>query len=124
MPEKMSESSGPVLGCRVLDKVTIEDYQQLYPEVQALVDQYDDVYLLLDLQEVTGEEVKAWLPDLKFGHRFHEKIDKMAMVGDKHWGNWLTALADPFLPTTLNSSTQRKSTRPGLGPVPSQFENM
>jgi hypothetical protein len=94
--EKLSESSGPIVGYKVVGKVTAEDYQQLNPEVQALVDQHDDVYLLLDLQEFAGEEVKAWLPDMKFGHRFHDKIKKMAIVGDKRWEKWLTALADPF----------------------------
>jgi len=95
--EKLSESSGPVVGYKVVGKVTVEDYQQLNPEVQALVEQYDDdVCLLLDFQEFAGEEVKAWLPDLKFGHRFHDKIEKMAIVGEKRWEKWLTALVDPF----------------------------
>lgn len=97
MLEKLAESVGPVVGYRVVGKVTVEDYQQLEPAIQALVDEYDDdVCLLLDLQEFAGEEVKAWLPDLKFGHRFHDKIDKMAIVGDKRWQKWLAALADPF----------------------------
>jgi hypothetical protein len=96
MLEKLSESSGPVVGYKVVGKVTVEDYQQLDPEVQALIDQYDDVCLLLDLQEFAGEEAKAWLPDLKFGHRFHDKIEKMAIVGDKRWEKWLTSLVDPF----------------------------
>lgn len=97
MLEKLSESSGRIVGYKVVGKVTPEDYQQLNPEVQALVDEYDDdVCLLLDMQEFAGEEAKAWLPDLKFGHRFHDKIAKMAIVGDKRWQKWLTALADPF----------------------------
>lgn len=97
MLEKMSESSGPVVGYKVVGKMRVEDYRQLNTEVQALVDQYDDdICLLIDLQEFAGEEVKAWLPDLKFGHRFHDKIDKMAIVGDKRWQKWLAALADPF----------------------------
>ena len=97
MLEKLSESSGSVVGYKVLGKVTPQDYQQLEPEIQALVKQNDDgVCLLLDLQEFAGEEAKAWLPDLKFGHRFHDKIVKMAIVGDKRWEKWLTALADPF----------------------------
>lgn len=97
MLEKLSESSGPVVGYKVVGKVTVGDYKQLEPEIQALVNQFDDnVCLLLDMREFAGEEVKAWLPDLKFGHRFHDKIDKMAIVGDKRWQEWLTALADPF----------------------------
>ncbi len=97
MFEKLSESSGPVVGYKVVGKVTVEDYQQLEPEIQALVDQYEGgVCLLIDLQDFAGEEVKAWLPDMKLGRRFHDKIDKMAIVGDKRWEKWLTALADPF----------------------------
>jgi len=97
MLEKLSESSGSVIGYKVVGKVTAVDYQQLNPEIQSLVEQYnDDVCLLLDLQEFAGEEVRAWLPDLKFRHSFRDKIDKMAIVGDKRWQKWLTALADPF----------------------------
>jgi len=96
MLEKLSESSGSVAGYKVAGKVTVEDYQQLDSEVQAMVDQYDELCLLLNLQEFAGEEVRAWLPDLKFGHRFHDKISKMAIVGDKRWQRWLTALVDPF----------------------------
>ena len=96
MIEKLSESSGPVVGYKVVGKVTVEDYQQLEPEIQALVDQYDAVCLLLDLQAFAGEEVMAWLPDLRFGHHFHDEIEKMAIVGDKRWQKWLAALADPF----------------------------
>jgi hypothetical protein len=96
MLKRLSESAGPVVGYKVVGKMTVEDYEQLNPEVQALVDQYDSVCLLLDLEEFSGEEVKAWLPDLKFGHRFHDNIVKMAIVGDKRWEKWLASLADPF----------------------------
>jgi len=96
MLEKLRESSGSVVGYKVVGKVTVEDYQKLEPEVKAVVEQNEDVCLLLDLQEFAGEEVKAWLPDLKFGHHFHDKISKMAIIGDKAWEKWLTALADPF----------------------------
>lgn len=96
MIKRLSESSGQIVGYKVVGKVTAEDYRQLEPEVQALVDKYNDVCLLIDLQDFAGEEVRAWLPDLKFGHRFHDKIDKMAIVGDKRWQKWLTDLADPF----------------------------
>ena len=51
MLEKLNESSGSVVGYKVVGKVTVEDYQKLDPEVHALVDQYDGVCLLLDLQE-------------------------------------------------------------------------
>ncbi|MFN2138147.1 MAG: STAS/SEC14 domain-containing protein [Candidatus Promineifilaceae bacterium] len=96
MLEKLSSSSGPVVGYKVVGKVTADDYKQLVPDVQALTDKYDQVGVLIDLQEFAGEDVGAWLSDLKFGHKFHDKIAKMAIVGDKGWERWLAALADPF----------------------------
>jgi hypothetical protein len=96
MLQKFEQSTGPVVGYKVMGKVTVEDYQQLEPEMRLLVDKYDAVCLLLDLQEFAGEEVKAWLPDLKFGHHFHDKITRMAIVGDKRWQKWVAALASPW----------------------------
>ncbi|MEZ4582611.1 MAG: STAS/SEC14 domain-containing protein [Caldilineaceae bacterium] len=80
-----------------------------------MVEQYDDhVCVLLDLQEFAGEEVKAWLPDLKFGHRFHDKIAKMAIVGDKRWQRWLTAWPIPSTPTRLILPPRRNRQSLGL----------
>ena len=97
MLEKLSESSGPVVGYKTVGKVTAEDYKQLVPEIEALSDKYvDGIYVLIDLQEFSGEEAKAWGPDLKFGREFHNKIARMAIVGDKRWEKWLTSLVDSF----------------------------
>ena len=97
MLEKLAQSAGPVVGYKVKGKLAKEDYAQLEPEIQALSEAYPSgVGVLLDLEEFAGEEVKAWLPDLKFGRRFHDKIARMAIVGDKRWERWLTAFVDPF----------------------------
>jgi hypothetical protein len=97
MIEKLDGSSGPIVGYKVVGKVTAEDYETLVPEVEALVEQYDDdVCMLIDLGVFDGEEIKAWLPDMKFGIKYHNKIDRMAIVGDKKWQEWMTHLCKPF----------------------------
>lgn len=96
MFEKMNESAGNVAGYRVVGKITKDDYESLVPEVEALVEQEGNIRLLLDMEQFKGEEVEAWGADLKFGREFRKKIDKLAIVGDKRWEKWLTALADPF----------------------------
>ncbi len=60
MLEKLNESSGPVIGFKVLGKVTVEDYQQLEPQIQALVDQYDDDVCVLAKHFPTDEIDRAW----------------------------------------------------------------
>jgi hypothetical protein len=96
MIEKLTESTGNLLGFKAIGKITKEDYAFLTAEVEAVINEAGTLRLLLDLEEMTGEEAKAWGPDLKFGHEYRKKIEKMASVGDKKWQKWLTAVVDPF----------------------------
>ena len=64
--------------------------------MQELVDQVGDINMVLDVTEFDWEKVNAWGADLKFGHDYHKKITKMAIVGDKRWVKWATHLASPF----------------------------
>jgi hypothetical protein len=96
MFEKLAESSGNILGYKVKGVVKVSDYEKLVPEVESIVEKQGQLRMLLDLGEFKSEEVRAWLPDLKFGLKFHDKIDRMAIVGDKRWEEWMTHLARPF----------------------------
>ncbi|MFC2029989.1 STAS/SEC14 domain-containing protein [Chloroflexota bacterium] len=96
MIEKLSQRSGSVLGYKAVGKIAREDYGALTADVEALLQQEDSICLLLDLEELEGEEVKAWGADLKFGRHYRKKIAKMAIVGDKKWQERMTALVDPF----------------------------
>jgi len=97
MIEKMSESAGNMVGYRVVGKVSKADYTQtLFPEVSALVEQEGAIGLLLQLDEMKGEELKAWGKDLKFGKEFHKKIERLAVVGDGRLEKVITSLSDPF----------------------------
>jgi hypothetical protein len=96
MLQKDSESTGKVIGFRAIGELTKEDYATLTQEVQALVDREGSIGLLIDLEEFKSEPPKVWSDDLKFGHTYHKKIAKMAIVGDKRWQHLIADLADPF----------------------------
>ena len=96
MLEKMSQSSGNIVGYKAIGTITREDYTTLTAEVEALLQQERSICLLVDLEEFRGEEIKAWGADFKFGREYRKKIAKMAIVGDKKWQEWMTALVDPF----------------------------
>lgn len=96
MFEKMDPSGGKVLGYKVAGTVTKADYETFVPEVDALVEREGSIRMLLDLTEFKWEAVGAWLADWKFGRKYHEKIEKMALVGDKKWEEWLAKLAEPL----------------------------
>ena len=96
MIEKMSESEGKVLGFKAVGTVTKEDYKVLVPEVKSIVDKEGSISMLLDLRQFKWENIDAWMADINFSRAYHQKIDKMAIVGDKNWEKWITALAKPF----------------------------
>ena len=96
MIEKLSESSGNVLGYKVSGKIGKDDYTPLTADVEALLEKEESICLLLDLDDLEGEKANAWGTDLKFGREYHKKIAKMAIVGDKKWQEWMTSLVDPF----------------------------
>jgi len=96
MLEKLSQSSGNVLGYKAIGKISKDDYAALNTDVEALLQQEEELCLLLDLEEFEGEKIKAWGADFKFGQEYRKTIAKMAIVGDKKWQEWMTSLVDPF----------------------------
>ncbi|NNU26968.1 STAS/SEC14 domain-containing protein [Isoptericola sediminis] len=96
MIEKIARSHDAVLGYRVVGDVTREDYEELVPAVQAVVDEHGRARLLLDLTDFRWEKAEAWGADLRFGEHFRHVIERMAVVGDHGWEKWLARLAEPF----------------------------
>ncbi|MDD2835184.1 MAG: STAS/SEC14 domain-containing protein [Methanothrix sp.] len=96
MFEKLSGSSGNVVGYKAIGTITASDYLKMEPDVKALVEKEGNIRLLIDLSEFKWEKMEAWLQDLKFGSEFRHEIQKIAIVGDKTWEKWMTYLARPF----------------------------
>jgi hypothetical protein len=96
MFEKMTESSGNVVGYKAIGDLTKADYTKLEQEVKALVEKQGSIRMMFDMTQFKWEKAEAWIPDMKFGSEFHKKIDKMAIVGDKRWEKWLASVAKHF----------------------------
>jgi hypothetical protein len=96
MIQKMNQSAGNAVGYKISGTVTKADYDTMVPDVEALVEQNGTVNLLLEMTEFKWEKVSAWGTDMEFGRDYHKKIEKMAIVGDKKWQEWLTKVTEPF----------------------------
>lgn len=92
MFEKLSESSGNVVGYKIVGKLEPSDFEKLEPEVKALVEKEGTIRLLFDMAGYEGESARALIADYKFGRAFQNKIKKMAVVGDTTLEKWLTRL--------------------------------
>jgi hypothetical protein len=96
MLQKMSESEGKVIGYKAGKDITKEDFETLGTDMGALIEREGSVCLMLDLEEFHWESPSVWGTDLKFGKAHHDKIDKMAVVGDKKWQHLMTNISAPF----------------------------
>ena len=92
MFEKLPESSGKVVGYKIVGKLASSDYDTLEQEVKALVKKEGSIRLLFDMAGYKGKTAQGWIADYKFGHELRNKVEKMAVVGDTTWEKWLTHL--------------------------------
>jgi hypothetical protein len=96
MIQQLPESSGNVLGFKMIGTIDQDDYKVLMPAMEAAVEESGSVSLLCDLTEFKWEKVTAWDDDMRFGREFRDKMEKMAIIGDRKWEEWLVKLAEPF----------------------------
>lgn len=92
----MEKSNGNVLGVKAIGDIRKSDYNQLTPMCERIINEFGDMRMLLDMQDFRFEEPSAWRSDLHFGREFHNRIERVAIVGDKRWEAWLTDFCAPF----------------------------
>ena len=91
--EKMSRSSGKVLGLKVTGRVKKEDYEGLTKMVREVVDREGEVDLLLDMEEFDWAEISAWGADWRFSREFHDNMKRLAIIGCKRWQRFAIGVA-------------------------------
>ena len=94
MLEKMCQSSGSVLGYKVIGKLTKEDYATVAADIEALGQQESSIGLLLDLEAFKGEKFKTLGSYRQFRRDHRSNIAKMAVVGGTKWREWLLAIVN------------------------------
>jgi hypothetical protein len=97
MFEKMRESSGNVIGFRMTGKLTDADYKAMAPEFEDGIKRYGTIRLLWLLEDFHGWEPKAAWDDYEYWRKYGEEIERVAIVGNKRWEEWMTKLAKLFM---------------------------
>lgn len=77
-------------------KLTDEDYNRLIPLLEEKIESFGIIRWYFEMQEFEGWSLSAMWQDIKFDIRNKEKLERIAMVGDKRWEKELTRLMKPF----------------------------
>lgn len=97
----MPESSGNVVGIKATGTIVDEDYKGLIPKFDTKIAEVGNLKVLLDITELEGYTAKAMLDDMNFYVKERDKMDKVAIVGDKKWEKELARICKPFAPKTM-----------------------
>lgn len=94
--ELVEEAGGKVLEVRVSNKLEKADYERFVPEVERLINQHGKIRILFDMRDFHGWSLGALWDDIKFDLKHFKDIERLAMVGEKKWQEWMATFCRPF----------------------------
>jgi hypothetical protein len=94
--EVSEQAGGKVLEVRVSDKLVKADYEQFVPEVERLIQQHGRIRVLFDMRDFHGWTMGALWEDMKFDLKHFKDIERLAVIGEKKWQEWMTTFCRPF----------------------------
>jgi hypothetical protein len=90
------EEDGRVVMVRVRDKLVKEDYERFVPEVERLIEAHGKIRVLFKMEDFHGWMANALWEDIKFDVKHFNDIERVAMVGEKKWQQWMSGFCKPF----------------------------
>lgn len=90
------ESNENIVYAVASETLTQQDYDRLLPKVEETLHHHDKIRLYFEMKDFSGWTPGAAWQDVKFDFGHASDFEKIAMVGNKSWENWLTQLMKPF----------------------------
>lgn len=97
MIEMLKTRSPRIVGLRCTGKLHDEDYKTIEPKLEEVIKEQGRIRILAQLDDFHGWDLHAAWDDLKFGVRHLDHFEKVAMVGDKKWEEWMARVTDWFI---------------------------
>lgn len=96
MPISINEQGGNVVEVKLSGKLHKDDYEHFGPPIEAIIEREDKVRFLMIMEDFHGWDLAAVWEDTKFDLAHHADIERIAMVGDKKWEEWMAKICRPF----------------------------
>ncbi len=96
MIEKLQPEKGKVIGFKLSGKLHDDDYKVLVPELEALIAREGKIRLLVQLEEFHGWDLHAAWDDIVFDIKHYHDVERIALVGEPGWNEWMVKLSKPF----------------------------
>ncbi len=96
-----SRQDGRVLVVRIAGKVQAADYTHFVPAIEEAVRKHGKVDILVEMLDFHGWTAGAFWQDAKFDAKHFNDINRLAIVGDQKWEQWMATFCRPFTTATI-----------------------
>lgn len=96
MIDEFHSTSAKSIGFKLSGKLHDEDYKTFVPRVDAAIAEAGKVRLLAEFHDFKGWDAHALWDDIKFATTHCTKIERIALVGEKKWEEWMAKVCKPF----------------------------
>jgi hypothetical protein len=94
--ELNERAGGKLLVVRASGKLVKKDYEEFVPRVERLIEEHGKIRVVFDMEDFHGWTAGALWEDIKFDIKHFRDIERLAMVGDKKWEEWMAKFCQPF----------------------------
>jgi SpoIIAA-like len=101
MPVKVKTLGSKLLWIQASGKFSKKDYQHFVPEIEHLISKLGKIRILFEMRDFHGWDAGALWEDIKFDLKHFSDIERLAMVGDKKWEEWMAKFCKPFTTATI-----------------------
>jgi hypothetical protein len=106
MIQTLNKTQDKVLGFKLSGKLHDADYKQFVPVVEDAVKKHGKVRLLTQFEDFHGWDMHALWDDIKFATEQCSHIERIALVGEKTWEQWMARICKPFTMAQVRSRTR------------------
>lgn len=96
MYEIIREDEGRAVGIRARGQLTGDDLDELSAYLDRQIEEHGTISMLFEMDDFEGWEADAFFKDLKFDITHNADVERVAMVGDEAWEQWMARLMEIF----------------------------
>ena len=96
---RIIRTEGPLVECEVGGRITHEDYEGILPDLEKVIAEHGALRCVVRMGEIEWIQPRAIMDDLTFDVRHAGDREKVALVTDTRWQEWVTRVWGALLPT-------------------------
>ncbi|MDA0835431.1 MAG: STAS/SEC14 domain-containing protein [Planctomycetota bacterium] len=101
MIRQISRDSDKVMAFELSGKLHDDDYKSFVPLVDAAIAAQGKIRMLVHFHDFHGWDMHALWDDTKFAVTHCTTIERIAIVGEKKWEEWMAKVCKPFTMATV-----------------------